>query len=76
MDGEPGFVEHGCESKPDKEKTLKLTGYTSKTVAKRREYCVNRIAVQGMCGGRFSFPPFLCSYKERGSPTQLSCKAK
>ena len=34
-------------------KTLKLTDHTSKTVAKRREYCVNRIAVQGMCGGQF-----------------------
>ena len=29
MDGEPGFVEHGCESKPDKAKILKLTGHTS-----------------------------------------------
>jgi len=29
MDGEPGFAEHGCESKPGKAKTIKLTDYTS-----------------------------------------------
>jgi len=29
MDGEPDFVEHGCESKPDKAKNKKLTDYTS-----------------------------------------------
>ena len=26
--------------------------------------------------GTIFFPPFLCSHKERGSPTQRSCKAK
>ena len=28
MDGEPGFAEHGSESKPDRAKTGKLTAYT------------------------------------------------
>jgi len=28
-EAEPGFVEHGCESKPDPQKTLKCTAYTS-----------------------------------------------
>jgi len=29
MDGEPGFVEHGCESKPDKAKNIKTHWDTS-----------------------------------------------
>jgi len=29
QDAEPGFVEHGSESKPDPQKTRKLTAYTS-----------------------------------------------